>query len=260
MKNKFKNVLAVTKQRLMEAVEYCRTHPIKVIASILLPLLAVGVTIKLVLWIISLLNQAAAAIVAFVNKNLVPLVLVVSGIWWLSHRKGGEKPPAVNPPNEKVVLKHAKQGLDALLDHILLVVESLAEQTEIYSPRTKGELAYPDKKRCIRIEDGVAVVTVRLHYAGELDPVKFLGRFSDRMAQKLNAGELPGHPNPVFYDEDNETHTAIQGIRCIPVKSEKSVLLEVIRVNQAAIALLDKVERERLIEADDEEQLTDDEL
>lgn len=170
------------------------------------------------------------------------------------------KQEIVASPSDDIVMKHARQGLDALLDHIFLVTESLAEQTEIYSPRTKGELAYPDMKRCIHLEDGVAVVTAQIHYVGEIDPVQFLERFNDRMAQKLNSGELSGHPPAIFTDTDNNTHTAIQAIRCVPVKGKQYIRLEVIRVNQAAVALLDKLDRERAPEAGGEDQLYDDDL
>lgn len=173
-----------------------------------------------------------------------------------------ETPPqeAVASPSDAIVMKHAKQGLNALLDHIFLVCESLAEQTEIDSPRTKGELACPDMQRCISIEDGVAVVTVQLHYVGEIDTAKFLEHFNERMEQKLNSGELMGKPPAVFTDKDNEPHTAIQPIRCFLVKGKNYIRLEVIRVNQAALALMDKVDRENALEAGGEEQLYDDDL
>lgn len=153
-------------------------------------------------------------------------------------------------PSDDVVMKHAREGLPVLLDYIFLVCESLAEQTEIFSPKTKEDLAWPDMKRCIGIEDGVAVITVSLDHTGELDPAKFMGRFNERMAKKLSNGQLPGNPPAVFTDADNEPHTAIQAIRCIPFKEQKRLRLEVIRVNQAAVALLDKVARESASGAD----------
>lgn len=264
MKKKFSRALAAVKLWIGQTVEYCCQHPFQIAAWILFSLLVVGAIINLLLWIIGLMSQTVAAIGAFFDKHFVTLVTVGLGIWYLFFRKTGDKPPAVSTSTNEVIMKHAKQGRSALLDHIFLVVESLAEQTEIYSPKTKGELAYPDTKRCIHIEDDVAVFTVQLHYAGEIDPkefsLKFKERFNDRMAQKLNSGELPGHPNPVFYDADNETHTAIQAIRCTPVKGQKCIRLEVIRVNQAAVALLDKLDRESAPEANGEAQLYDDEL
>lgn len=186
--------------------------------------------------------------------GLILTVWVITFMCMQGRNKNGQ------PTNQstEIAMKHAKEGLNALLDHIFLVSESLAEQTEICSPKTKGELAFPDKKRCIAIEDGVAVITVQLHYAGEeMDTVRFLERFNRRMAQKLNNGELTGKPPAVFTDSDNNPHTAIQAIRCISVKGERAIRLEVIRVNQAAVPLLDKVEREKAPEAGGEAQLYD---
>lgn len=187
-------------------------------------------------------------------------VLFVFAFWRLFIRKADNKPSADADADTAKIMKFAKQGLNALLDHIFLVCESLAEQTEIYSPKTKNELAYPDKTRCFHIEDGVAVLTVRLYYAGEIDTTQFLERFNKRMRQKLNNGELLDKPPAVFTDKDNTPHTAIQAIRCISVKGQRYIRLEVIRVNQAAVALLDKVDRERAPEAGGEGELYDDDL
>lgn len=171
------------------------------------------------------------------------------------------KQEVVAQPSDELAMKHAKEGRNALLDYISIVCESLAEQTEIYSPGARDELAYPSLNRCIHIEKGVAVVTVQLHYAGdEIDPAQFKERFNDRMAQKLDSGELSGKPPALFYDKDNTPHTAIQAIRCVPFKSKKYIRLDVVRVNEAALALMDEVERESQSEVVVEEQLTDDEL
>lgn len=222
----------------------------RAVGKIVLPLIPVA----LICALLAFLWSIREAIVKAVGGVLFVLMIVYMC------KQGKPKDNQTGKKSDTVIMKHAKEGLNALLDHVLLVAESLAEQTEIYSPRTKGELAYPDMKRCIHVEDGVAVNAVQLHYEGEIDTVKFLERFNNRMAQKLNSGELPGHPNPVFYDKDNETHTAIQAIRCTPVKGQKRIILEVIRVNQAAVALLDKLDRESAPEANGEDQLYDDEL
>lgn len=173
------------------------------------------------------------------------------------------RPPVKSDPpaqEDAVVMKHAKEGRNALLDHISIVCESLAEQTEIHRPGARDELAYPTLNKCIHMEKGVAVVSVQLHYEGEIDPAKFKERFNDRMAQKLDSGEFSGKPPALFYDKDNTPHTAIQAIRCVPFKSRKYIRLDVVRVNEAALALMDDVEREAQAVADAEEQLYDDEL
>lgn len=157
-------------------------------------------------------------------------------------------------------MKHAKEGRNALLDNITIVCESLVEQTEIYTPGARDELAYPSLNKCIHMEKGVPVISVQLHYEGEIDPAKFKERFNDRMAQKLDSGALSGKPPALFYDKDNTPHTAIQAIRCVPFKGKKYIRLDVVRVNEAALALMDEVERENQLTVDAEEQLDDGKL
>lgn len=170
------------------------------------------------------------------------------------------KQEVVASPDDAVVMKHAEEGRNALLDMISIVCESLAEQTEIHRPGARDELAYPSLNKCIQIENGVAVVSVQLHYEGEIDPAQFKERFNDRMAQKLDGGEFSGKPPALFYDKDNTPHTAIQAIRCVPFKGKKYIRLDVVRVNEKALALMDDVERERQAEVVAEEQLDDGEL
>lgn len=223
----------------------------RAVGKVILPLVPVALVVAVLLFLWN--------IRAIISKVISGILFFGVVILMFTQGRDRNGQPAARP--DEVVMKHAREGLETLLDHIFLVSESLAGQTEIYSPRTRKELAYPDMKRCIQIEDGVAVITVQLHYAGEeLDTVRFLERFNCRMAQKLNSGELRDKPPAVFTDRDNNTHTAIQAIRCIPVKGEQTIRLEVIRVNQAAIPLLDKVDRESASETGGEGQLYDDEL
>lgn len=176
--------------------------------------------------------------------------------------------PAPEPPKQEVVttpsddikMKHAKEGRNALLDYISIVCESLIEQMAIYRPGTRDELAYPSLNRCIHMEKGVPVVSVQLHYEGEIDPAQFKERFNDRMAQKLDSGTFSSKPPAIFYEKDGTPHTAIQAIRCVPLKGKKSLRLDVVRVNEAALALMDDVERESQSEVVAEEQLDDGEL
>lgn len=222
----------------------------RAVGKVILPLLPVALT---------------AALLAYLWSIRETIIKIFSGIllmWTIFYackqEKGLDKKNTRKP--DAVVLKHARQGRAALLDHIMLVAESLSEQTEIYSPRSRGELAYPSVSKCITIENGVAVFTVRLRYEDEITPSKFLERFNDRMAQKLDSGELWGNPPAVFYDKDNTPHTAIQAIRCVPIPGEKCVRLDVVRVNEAALALIDEVESKNPSEADERDQLYDDEL
>lgn len=170
------------------------------------------------------------------------------------------KQEVATAPSDEIAMKRAKEGRNALLDMISAVCESLAEQTEIYSPGARDELAYPTLNKCIHMEKGVPVVSVQLHYEGEIDPAQFKERFNDRMGQKLDGGEFSGKPPALFYDKDNTPHTAIQAIRCVPFKGKKYIRLDVVRVNEVALALMDEVERERQSEVTAEEQLDDGEL
>ena len=222
----------------------------RAVGKIVLPLVPVALVIALAafLWI-------KRAVIVKVFSGIVFFLTVIFACTQGSS-KGKEK-----TQSDAVTMKLAKQGLNDLLDNVFVVSESLAEQTEIYSPRTKGDLAWPDMKRCITLEDGVAVVTVQLDYAGdEIESGRFMERFNDRMAQKLNSGELSGKPPAVFYDKGNDPHTSIQAIRCIPVKGTRSIRLEVVRVNEAAVALMDKIDRERANEPNDRDTLYDDDL
>lgn len=193
--------------------------------------------------------------------ELVGLIYIFAAI--VTANVPAPEPPkqeVVASPDDDVVMKHAKEGRNALLDYISIVCESLAEQTEIYAPGAKDELAYPSLNRCIHMEKGVPVVSVQLHYEGEIDPAQFKERFNDRMGQKLDGGEFSGKPPALFYDQNNTPHTAIQAIRCVPFKGKRYIRLDVVRVNEAALALMDDVERERQSEAVAEEQLDDGDL
>lgn len=221
--------------------------PTLFVASIVCAVFGVGTLIIPVLTV--LFGVLMEKLQVFLNRYGGLLIICACAvIWWRG--KHPKTPPVFEAsmfaPSDAVVMKNAREGLYNLLDNISTVCASLAEQTEIYSPGTKGELAYPDITRCIRIEDGVAVVMVRLNYAGDTPPdrMRFLEHFNDRMLQKLNCGELLGHPPAVYIDINNTPHTAIQAIRCVPVKNERFIRLEVVRVNQAALALIDKVSRE----------------
>lgn len=168
----------------------------------------------------------------------------------------------VVPPTDTVIMKHAIQGRDNLLDIILVVGESLEQQlTGIYTiqcPKSRGQLAYPHINRCITVKDGVASVAVAFPYTGEADKDHFKEHFNDRMRQMLNAYELPGRPNPVFSDKDNVPHTAIQAIHADIVGDR--LILEVIRVTQEAIPLLNELDRAEGDRSNDQGALYDDEL
>lgn len=191
------------------------------------------------------------------------ILFIVAALYCLSvAEKGGQHTEGKVSTTDAVVKKHAIQGRDNLLDIILVVGESLEKQlTGIYTiqcPKSRGQLAYPHIKRCITVKDGVASIAVAFPYTGEADKDHFKERFNDRMCQMLNAYELPGRPNPVFSDKDNVPHTAIQAIHADIVGDR--IILEVIRVTQAAIPLLDELDRAEGNGPDEQGLLYDDEL
>lgn len=103
---------------------------------------------------------------------------------------------------EQREIKHARTGLNNLLDVIMVTADSLAPETEIITPSTKDLLAYPTKTRCITLRDGAAIVSVKLPYVGEIDSEKFKTRFNDRLTELLDIGKLPSKPPKVFIDKD----------------------------------------------------------
>lgn len=221
----------------------------RAVGKIILPLIPVvlGVALLAFLW------HIREAVVKAVCGILLVLMIVYGG---------KSRDNKTDKPSDAVVLKHAKQGLDNLLDILLVVGENLERQTygtyTIQCPKTKGQLAYPHKNRCITVKDGVASITVAFYYTGEVDKDHFKGRANDCIGQMLNAYELPSRPNPVFYDKDNVPHTSIQAIHADIVGDR--IILEVIRVTQEAIPLLDELDRAEGDGTNDQGTLYDDDL
>lgn len=194
-------------------------------------------------WVVSF--YAAAVIITFCTKSPEP-----------------PKQEVVTPPSDDVAMKHAKEGRDTLLDIILAVGESLEAQiTGTYTvqcPKTKGQLAHPHINRCIQVKNGVASTMVAFPFAGEIDKRQFSERFNDRMCQMLNAGELPYRQAPVFIGKDNIPRTAIQAIHSDIVGDR--IILEVIRVTEEAIPLLNALDHESVNDTTDRDTLYDDDL
>ena len=224
----------------------------RAVGKIILPLapVALGYALLAFLWSIR------EAIVKAVGGVLFVLMIVYMC------KQGQPKDNQTGKKSDTVIMKHAQQGLDNLLDIILVVGENLEKQLTgeytIQCPKTKGQLAYPHKNRSIAIKDGVASVTVAFPYTGEADKDHFMGRFNDCMCQMLNAYELPSRPNPVLFDKDNVPHTSIQAIHADIVGDR--LILEVIRVTQEAIPLLDELDRAEGDGSNDQGTLYDDEL
>lgn len=215
---------------------------------------------RLVLWGVPGVYYAWKGLLMGYIKVVSVFYITVAAVTATIETPEPPKQEIVATPSDEITMKHAKEGRNALLDNITIVCESLVEQTEIYTPGARDELAYPSLNKCIHMEKGVPVISVQLHYEGEIDPAQFKERFNDRMAQKLDGGEFSGKPPALFYDKDNTPHTAIQAIRCVPFNGKKYIRLDVVRVNEAALALIDEVERENQLTVDAEEQLDDGEL
>ena len=167
---------------------------------------------------------------------------------WLSTRKPKDKGPIKKPPlPDKLVLEQAKQGLVALAEIVCAVLRDLAEFTPIVRPSGLGGLYCPNKSNCIQVKDGVAIVSMMVYYTGEIDTEEFKNLFNLRLCQRLDARDLPNLPDAVFYDSKNNPHTSIQAIGCEPFG--KFLKLEIIRVNEAAVAFL---EAKELAKTDDD--------
>lgn len=234
------------------ALDWRENRKPRAVGKIILPLVpvALGCALLAFLW----------SIRTAIIKTLGSILL----IWTIFYmcRQGSEQGQQTDRKSDAVVLKHAQQGLDNLLDIILVVGENMERQPygtyTIQCPKTKGQLAYPHKNRCITVKNGVASIAVAFPYTGEADKDHFMGRFNDCMCQMLNAYELPSRPNPVFFDKDNVPHTSIQAIHADIVGDR--LILEVIRVTQEAIPLLDELDRAEGDELNDQGTLYDDEL
>lgn len=224
----------------------------RAVGKIVLPLIPVA----LICALLAFLWRIREAIVKAVGGILFVLIIVYMC------KQGKPKDNQPGKKSDTVIMKHAIQGRDNLLDIILVVGESLEKQlTGIYMiqcPKSRGQLAYPHINRCITVKDGVASVAVAFPYTGEADKDHFKERFNDRMCQMLNAYEVPGHPDPVFSDKDNVPHSSIQAIRADIVGDR--LILEVIRVTQEAIPLLNELDRAEGDRTNDQGALYDDEL
>lgn len=215
---------------------------------------------RLILWgvpgiVLAVMGQFAGYL------DLVFLVYA-SGVvlaWFTDDGPEHSKPVPTPPPvYDALVEKRAREGLDNLLDIIFVVVQSLAPQTTGQCPPGKWQMAHPNRNDCIQIRDGVAIVTVVLYHVGEIDAAQFLARFNDRMGQMLHGFKLPGHPDPVFIDKANVPHTAIQAIHCTDWGDY--LTLEVIRVTEEAIPMLDALDRAKAAEPPRDQTLYDDGL
>lgn len=224
----------------------------RAVGKVILPLIPAA----LICALLSFLWSIREAIVKAVGGILFVLIIVYMC------KQGKPKDNQTGNKSDAVVMQHAIQGRDNLLDIILVVGESLEKQlTGIYAiqcPKSRGQLAYPHINHCITVKDGVASIAVAFPYTGEADKDHFKERFNDRMCQMLNAYELPGRPNPVFSDKDNVPHTAIQAIHADIVGDR--LILEVIRVTQEAIPLLDELDRAEGAELNVQGTLYDDEI
>lgn len=91
MKKKISRALMAVRLWIRQTVEYCCQHPFQIVAWIIFSFLVVGAIITLMIWIVGLMDQAAAAIGAFFDKYFRTLVAVGLGVWgladWLEKRR-----------------------------------------------------------------------------------------------------------------------------------------------------------------------------
>ena len=171
-----------------------------------------------------------------VNWVLLPLL---GGICLYSLFVGKKEAPTTPVTENPLLLEHAKQGLVSLVEIVFAVLRDMAAYLSIVSPGSLSELYCPNKSSCIRIVNGVAVVSVMVHYTGEVNPSEFLEMFNLRLSQRLDARDLPNLPAPVFYDSKNIPHTSIQAIGVTDCGGY--LKLDVVRVTEEAVALIDAI-------------------
>lgn len=166
---------------------------------------------------------------------------------WLATRKK-EKivPPSTPTTSDALILEQAKQGLVALAEIVCAVLQDLAEYMPIVRPGSLSKLYCPTKSQCVEARSGLAVVSFMVYFNAEnsgkpFDDKEFVEMFNLRMGQRLDARDLPGQPDPLFYDSRNNPHTSIQAIGCFPCG--KYLKLDVVRVNEKAVELIEAIER-----------------
>lgn len=161
--------------------------------------------------------------------------------WLATHKpreKVEEKKPLPLP--DTLVIERAKQGLVVLAEIVCAVLRDLAEFMPIVRPSSLSGLYCPNKSTCIRVKDGVAIISMMVHITGEINSKQFVESFNLHMGQRLDARDLPGQPDAVFYDSKNDPHTSIQAIGC--TSCGDYLKLDIVRVNEKAVALIEAIE------------------
>lgn len=172
--------------------------------------------------------------------------------YWLATRKKEAKPATLPTDPDALVIGRAMQGLVSLAEIVFAVLQDLAEFMPIVSPSSLSKLYCPTKSQCVEARSGVAVISFMAYFKTEnsgkpFDDKEFVEMFNLRMAQRLDARDLPGQPDPLFYDSKNNPHTSIQAIGCFPCG--KFLKLDVVRVNEKAVELIESIE---LAKSDDD--------
>lgn len=209
MKKRLRKLMAQAQQLAERTVEYCCKHPVQVVGLILLSLLVFGAIIKLLLWIISLLNQAVTAVIAFFDRYFVIFLTVGLFIWWCmdrfsKKRQEDDERERIKREQERAwqtqEYERTKEATYQAGADVLFTISSVLQNLGIVPPRLKSDLFSP--KRTISIEDGAfTYCQYLLQKSGEnVDLPLIQATMQTKIDQALAANEITGVPIQHNYD------------------------------------------------------------
>lgn len=172
------------------------------------------------------------------GQMLFAAYIVAIGLAFFSN----DEPPApakpAEPPmptaDEAAVMRHARNELDIVLDIALVVLPAVAKHHAIEMPNTKEELAYPKKSECIRLDNGVPVISVMARQSGEVNSAEVCADFNLVLGQLFDGHKLPNAPAPVYWDADQNALQSIQAVGHYIVG--RYVILDIVHVKDEASA------------------------
>lgn len=181
-------------------------------------------------WAVGMIAKYATEIAVFVG---IPVFV----LYWLSSIGNSSAEVAkIDQLSDYQVAALADQGLQAMLEIVFVVLNSLSAHTPIAAPSTLGDLPCPSRSTCIRVKDGVAIISIMSYYTEPIEPQQFMDKFNAKLFQMLDEQELPNAPKAVFYDKYNRPHKSIQAIACTDCGG--FFKLDIVQVNDAAVKLL----------------------
>lgn len=153
-----------------------------------------------------------------------------------------DEPPATTNPaepplstvDEATTIRHARAEVDIILDISLVVLSDVAKHHAIEVPNTKERLAYPRKSECIRLDNGVPVITVMARQTGEVNSAEVCADFNLTLGQLSDGHKLPNAPAPVYWDAEQNAIQSIQAVGHYIVG--RYVVLDIVHVKDESSA------------------------